>query len=85
MRLLQNTMTTKNVSEQGLTLALDLAKRALAGKKAAFRVHGGGFAGTIQAYVPTEDVPAFRETLEAVFGSGSVYALHVRAEGATAL
>ena len=85
MRLLQNTMTTKNVSEQGLTLALDLAKRALAGKKAAFRVHGGGFAGTIQAYVPTGDVPAFRETLETVFGKGSVYALHVRAEGATAL
>ncbi len=85
MRLLQNTMTTKNVSEQGLTLALDLAKRALAGKKAAFRVHGGGFAGTIQAYVPTEYVASFASTLESVFGNGSVHRLHVRAEGATAL
>ena len=85
MRLLQNTMTTKNVSEQGLTLALDLAERALAGKKAAWRVHGGGFAGTIQAYVPNEYVASFASALEGVFGNGSVYALHVRPEGATAL
>jgi len=85
MRLLQNTMTTKNVSEQGLTLALDLAKRALAGQKAAWRVHGGGFAGTIQAYVPTEYVASFGSVLESVFGNGSVHRLRVRSEGATAL
>ena len=85
MRLLQNTMTTKNVSEQGLTLALDLAKRALAGQKAAWRVHGGGFAGTIQAYVPNEYVVGFASWLESVFGNGSVHRLRVRSEGATAL
>ena len=49
---LQNVYTTKNVSEQGLSLALCLAERVLSGKRAAWRVHGGGFAGTIQAVVP---------------------------------
>ncbi len=79
---LQNVYTTKNVSEQGLSLALCLAERVLSGKRAAWRVHGGGFAGTIQAFVPTEDVAEFRAVMDAAFGEGRCMVLRVRPEGA---
>ena len=79
---LQNVYTTKNVSEQGLSLALCLAEGYLADKKAAFRVHGGGFAGTIQAYVPAEDVDGFRALMDGAFGEGACAVLRVRPRGA---
>ena len=79
---LQNVYTTKNVSEQGLSLALCLAERVLSGKRAAWRVHGGGFAGTIQAFVPTEAVAEFRAVMDAAFGEGRCMVLRVRPEGA---
>ena len=79
---LQNVYTVKNLTEQGLSLALCLADRALAGKRAAWRVHGGGFAGTIQAFVPAADVPAFRATMDAAFGEGACIVLRIRPEGA---
>ena len=81
-KYLQNVYTVKNVAEQGLSLALCLAEIALKGKKAAYRVHGGGFAGTIQAFVRTEDVPAFRKALDAAFGEGATTELKVRPYGA---
>ena len=81
-KYLQNVYTVKNVAEQGLSLALCLAEIALKGKKAAYRVHGGGFAGTIQAFVKTEDVPAFRKTLDSAFGEGATTELKVRPYGA---
>lgn len=81
-KYLQNVYTVKNVSEQGLSLALCLAENALKGKKAAYRVHGGGFAGTIQAFVKTEDVPAFKSALDAAFGEGATTELKVRPYGA---
>ena len=84
--LLQNVYTVKNVNEQGLTVALALAGEVLDGVKgSAYRVHGGGFAGTIQAFVPKKTVPEFIATEEAVFGKGSVYVLSVRPFGAVAL
>ena len=79
---LQNVYTCKNLSEQGLSLALCLAERALAGKKAAWRVHGGGFAGTIQAFVPTAHVEAFRATMDAALGEGRCMVLRIRPVGA---
>ena len=79
---LQNVYTTKNVSEQGLSLALCLCDKLLAGKKAAWRVHGGGFAGTVQAFVPMSDVKEFKAAAEAVFGKDSCHVLLVRPEGA---
>ena len=79
---LQNVYTTKNVQEQGLSLALCLAERALAGKKAAWRVHGGGFAGTIQAFVPSTDVEAFRASMDAALGEGRCMVLRIRPVGA---
>ncbi len=79
---LQNVYTTKNVREQGLSLALSLAESYLAGKRAAFRVHGGGFAGTIQAYVPEEDVDGFRSLMDTAFGDGACVVLRIRPRGA---
>ena len=79
---LQNVYTTKNVQEQGLSLALCLAERALAGKKAAWRVHGGGFAGTIQAFVPTSDVETFRAAMDGALGEGRCMVLRIRPVGA---
>ncbi|MGN1120951.1 MAG: galactokinase [Eubacteriales bacterium] len=83
---LQNVYTVKNVKEQGLTVALALAGEVLDGvPNSAYRVHGGGFAGTIQAFVPKTLVNAFIAAEEAVFGKGSVYVLSVRPYGAVAL
>ena len=79
---LQNVYTTKNVAEQGLSLALCLAEGYLSGKRAAFRVHGGGFAGTIQAYVPEEDVEGFRALMDGAFGEGACVVLRIRPRGA---
>ena len=81
-KYLQNVYTTKNVQEQGLSLALCLTEQFLWGKGGACRVHGGGFAGTIQAFVPHAHVADYREMIEKVYGKGSCYVLKVRAEGA---
>ncbi len=81
-KYLQNVYTVKNTEEQGLSLALCLAETALRGKKAAFRVHGGGFAGTIQLFVKKEDVPALRSVMDKAFGDGATTVLRVRPFGA---
>ncbi len=82
---LQNVYTTKNVSEQGLSLALAVAEEFLADQKAAWRVHGGGFAGTVQAFVPTTEAEAFRAHMDGVFGEGACIVLRIRGEGAIRL
>lgn len=79
---LQNVYTVKNVAEQGLSLAICLAEGYLSGKKGAFRVHGGGFAGTIQAFVESKDVEGYRSLMDGVFGEGACMVLRVRQEGA---
>ncbi|MBE6577233.1 MAG: galactokinase [Ruminococcaceae bacterium] len=79
---LQNVYTTKNLTEQGLSLALCLAEGYLSGNKAAWRVHGGGFAGTTQAYVPTELVEGYRALMDGVFGEGACIVLRIRPVGA---
>ena len=87
-RYLQNVYTTKNVQEQGLSLALCLSEAYLTkkcGTGAAWRVHGGGFAGTIQAFVPAAEAERYAAYMESVFGAGSVYILRVRPEGAIRL
>ncbi len=84
---LQNVYTVKNVREQGLSLALAVTEAVLSGcrRTAAWRIHGGGFAGTIQAFVPQEDVPGYKEAMEEVFGLGSCAVLKIRREGAVRL
>ena len=79
---LQNVYTTKNVSEQGLSLALCLTEKTLGNKKAAWRVHGGGFAGTIQAFVPVDAVPEYKAAIDAFFGEGACTVLGIRQVGA---
>ena len=81
---LQNVFSTADPSEQGISLALCLCEKYLGGisPRAAWRVHGGGFAGTVQAYLPDEAADGFREKMEAVFGRGSVYMLRIRQAGA---
>ena len=79
---LQNVYTSKNLSEQGLSLALCLAEQYLAGKSGAWRVHGGGFAGTIQAYVSMDEVDGFKALMDSVFGEGKCIVLRIRPEGA---
>ena len=81
---LQNVYTTANVAEQGISLALNLCESYLSKlqKPTAWRVHGGGFAGTVQAYVPVEDAEGFVNLLESVFGKGSCYLLKIRLSGA---
>ena len=78
---LQNVYTTRNVSEQGISLALALSQRF----GAVCRVHGGGFAGTIQAYVPTDKVEAYRDTINNVFGKNACMLLRIRPYGASAV
>jgi galactokinase len=78
----QNIFPVNNVSEQGVSLALALSEMVLKGK-GAWRVHGGGFAGTIQAFVPQELLAAYISTLEHVFGEGSCRKLFIRNTGAT--
>jgi len=79
---LQNVYTTKNVREQGLSLALCVTERFMKGKRGAYRVHGGGFAGTIQAYVPVDAAELYKETMDSVFGDGACLILRVRPDGA---
>ena len=81
-RYLQNVYTVKNVSEQGLSLALAVSEQILNGKRAAWRVHGGGFAGTIQAFVPANESENYKKEIEKVFGEGNCVALRVRNDGA---
>ena len=79
---LQNVYTTKNVTEQGLSLALCLCDGFFADGRGAFRVHGGGFAGTVQAYVPTDRVEAFTALMDGAFGEGATADLRIRPVGA---
>ena len=80
---LQNVYTTKNVAEQGLSTALCISERFLSDKRAAWRVHGGGFAGTIQCYVPMQYVCEYRALMDSIFGEGSCIVLRIRPVGAT--
>lgn len=79
-KYLQNVYANINPHEQGLSLALCICDEMLK-DKGAYRVHGGGFGGTIQAFVPNEQLALFKETLENVFGKGSCKALNIRKDG----
>ncbi len=78
--LLQNVRSEQDPADQAVTLALAVAEKALAGR-GAVRVHGGGFAGTIQAFVPDENLDAFVAAMEAVLGKGRCHQVSVRPEG----
>lgn len=79
-KYLQNVYTPKDVEEQNLAIALAISEKTLA-DKGVCRVHGGGFAGTIQAYVPNELLNDYKEAMEKIFGEHSCHVLKVRPYG----
>lgn len=76
-KYLQNVFASSVPDEQGVSLALNVIERLLDGE-GAHRVHGGGFAGTVQAFVPNKMLEKFKAGIEAVFGEGSCYVLNIR-------
>jgi galactokinase len=78
---LQNAYPPSRTKEQGIPVALALCSRLLAKRGGAWRLHGGGFAGTVQAYVPNEFFEEFSREIESVFGRGSCLPLSVCAAG----
>ncbi|MBE6741249.1 MAG: galactokinase [Ruminococcaceae bacterium] len=78
----QNVYTPKNPTEQKLSLALAVSEEILKGK-GAWRVHGGGFAGTIQAFVPNDLLDTYKTAMEDIFGEGNCYVLIIRPVGGT--
>lgn len=79
-QLLQNLYSTKKTDEQGIPLSLMVGERIL-GEKGACRVHGGGFAGTMQAFVPNELVDSYKKAMASLFGEGCCYVLNIRSTG----
>jgi len=77
---LQNITPAGYVEHQDMALALAMCDTLLAGR-GAFRVHGGGFAGTVQAFVPTDMLDAFKNGIENIFGKDSCHVLSVRSDG----
>ncbi len=80
----QNIFDVVHKDEQVVSLALALSEMILKGK-GAWRVHGGGFGGTIQAFVPQDLLDKYVSTLEHVYGSGSCHKLFIRAKGSIKL
>ena len=78
--LLQNLYSTSQPTEQGIPLAIAVSRLVL-GEYGAVRVHGGGFAGTIQAFVPMDKTADYAAKMDALFGEGSCYVLRIRPVG----
>lgn len=76
----QNIFTPYNVQEQGISVGLALSEHVLK-DCGAWRVHGGGIAGTIQAFVPNNKVNEYIKTLENTFGKGNCHQLFIRPKG----
>jgi len=80
----QNIFDVVHKDEQVVSLALALSEMVLKGS-GAWRVHGGGFGGTIQAFVPQEKLAEYVKILEHVYGKGKCHKLFIRAKGAIKL
>ena len=79
-KYLQNIYSPKDVDSQNVTVALAVSESIL-GENGVCRVHGGGFAGTIQTFVKNEAVAAYKEQIEAIYGDDSCHVLKVRLQG----
>ncbi len=79
---LQNVVAAGSARQQAAAVCLALCEKLLGGS-GAFRIHGGGFGGTVQAFVPNAQLDGFRSGIEAVFGSGSCRVMHIRPVGFT--
>ena len=79
-KLLQNIYSAKNPLVQNVTVALGFSEKFI-GDNGVCRVHGGGFAGTIQAFVKNTAVAEYKKNIESIFGEGSCHVLKVRPYG----
>lgn len=79
-KYLQNVFTVNDIKNQALGIGLNVSDSVLNGKGAC-RVHGGGFAGTVQAFVPVEMLKEFKLALDTVFSSGACHVLGIRRVG----
>lgn len=79
-KYLQNIYSSSDIKHQCLSIALEAAEASLH-RKGACRVHGGGFAGTIQAFVPFDALKQFKMNMEKVFGIGACHILTIRSVG----
>ena len=79
-KFLQNVYSSRKTGEQSVSIGLVVSEEIL-GDHGVARVHGGGFAGTIQAFVPDDLVDAYKTGMENVFGKGACYVLKVRPIG----
>ena len=77
---LQNVLPTGSIKQQAVAVALALCAHYLQGM-GAYRVHGGGFAGTVQAFVPNDMVATFREKIDGTLGAGACHILSIRPQG----
>ena len=77
---LQNVIPAGYKENQDVAVALALCEKLLAGR-GGFRVHGGGFAGTVQAFVPFDILDDFRSGIDAVLGEGACHVLSIRPQG----
>ena len=77
---LQNVVPAGYKDHQDVAMTLALCRRLLQGK-GGFRVHGGGFAGTVQAFVPFEILESFRSGIDSVLGEGACHVLSIRPQG----
>lgn len=80
--LCQNCYSHKYPESQGIPIALEVTRNILNGR-GAYRVHGGGFAGTIQAFVPDDMKDEYVREMTRVFGDGAIFQSKIRAEGTT--
>jgi galactokinase len=81
---LQNVCVTGSVKHQEVAYALAVCDDLL-GERGAFRVHGGGFAGTVQAFVPDDILNEFKTTAEKIIGNGCCHVLSIRPVGGVEL
>lgn len=79
-KYLQNVYSSHKLQEQGISLGLAVSEVVLGGRGVS-RVHGGGFAGTIQAFVPNDMVNEYKAAVEGVFGEGACLVLKIRSYG----
>lgn len=79
-KYLQNIYTNRDVQNQPMSMALAVSEHVLK-NHGVCRVHGGGFAGTIQAFVKNDFVEDYRKALDEVFGEGACHVLKIRKYG----
>ncbi len=79
-QLLQNLYSVTQPTQQEIPLAITMSRKIL-GNKGAVRVHGGGFAGTVQAFVPVDMVETYTNEMDRIFGKGSCHKMRIRPVG----